>query len=188
VIVLLPWAVSEYATATTWRYIYSSEIGMINALLFRLGITQNYLEILTAEHAIDFVAIAYAWHFTPLIAFFLLAGLQTIPEDYYKAAKIDGAGAIRRFIHITFPHLRFAVLIGLILATMEAARAFDIIFMLTSGGPGSATSTVTYDIYLTTFAELNLGLGAAKSYLLIILILFFAVVYFRVLTRKKKVE
>lgn len=186
VVVLLPWAVSEYATATIWRYIYSSEIGMINAFLFRLGIIPRYVNILTAAHAIDFVAIAYAWHFMPLIAFFLLAGLQTIPEDYYKAAKIDGAGAVRRFVNITLPHIRYAVLIGLILATMEAARAFDIIFMLTSGGPGSATSTMTYDIYLTTFAELNLGLGAAKSYLLIILVLAFAVMYFQALTRKER--
>lgn len=186
VVVLLPWAVSEYATATTWRYIYSSEIGMINAFLFRLGLIPKYIELLTPEHAIDFVALAYSWHFMPLIAFFLLAGLQTIPEDYYKAAKVDGAGAVRRFVNITLPHLRYAVLIGLILVTMEAARAFDIIFMLTSGGPSSATRTMTYDIYLTTFAELNLGLGAAKSYLLIILVLAFAIIYLRALTRKQR--
>lgn len=184
-LVLLPWAVSEYCTAVVWRYLYAEGFGLFNAILMYLGLAKKPTVLLTPSLAIHLTSIAYAWHLTPLIGFFLLAGLQTVPEELYRAAKIDGAGPITRFRHVTLPHLRYAILIGLVLSTMEAARATDIIILLTGGGPGIATETLTWHIYREAFRNLNLGLGSAFSYILIAIILVITIVYFALLTRRR---
>jgi len=185
VVALLPWAMSEYATAVIWRYLYSAQVGFFNGVLYSIGLISSYVNILGEAHAIDFVAVAYSWHFAPLIAFFTLAGLQTIPEDLYKAVKIDGGGALTRFLNVTLPHLRYTLLISLVLVTMEAARATDIVLILTGGGPGIASETLTYHIYRLTFLEMDISYGAAVSYILTIAMFATTILYFYLLTRKK---
>lgn len=188
VAVLLPWAISEYSTAIMWRFLYSSDFGFFNSVLFSLGLTDHYIPIITPEISVELTALAFSWHFVPLLTFFILASLQTVPEVYYKAAKIDCAGMLKRFTAVTFPYIKYTLLICLTLATLEAARATDIILILTGGGPGLATTTVTYRIYLSTVRELNLGSGAALSYLLLIVVFVTTLVYFTLLTRKQKTE
>ncbi|MGQ9782335.1 MAG: carbohydrate ABC transporter permease [Nitrososphaeria archaeon] len=185
-IVLLPWAVSEYCTGVIWRFLYSEQLGFFNSLLMLSGLINKNLLILTPEWAPEFVSIAFAWHYTPLIAFFLLAGLQTVPEDLYRAARVDGASPIKRFIKVTVPHLKYAILISLILASMEAARATDIIILLTGGGPGIATESLTWHIYKTSFRNLDLGLGAAYSYILLIIMMIIGTSYFYILFGRRK--
>jgi len=185
-VVLLPWAVSEYCTGVIWRFLYSEQLGFFNSLLMVSGLIDKNLLILTPEWAPEFVSIAFAWHYTPLIAFFLLAGLQTVPEDLYRAARVDGAGPIKRFVKVTLPHLKYAVLISLILASMEAARATDVIILLTGGGPGIATESLTWHIYKTSFRNLDLGLGAAYSYVLLVIMMIIGTSYFYALFGRKK--
>jgi len=187
-ILLIPWAVSEYCTAVVWQYLYAEHLGFFNAVLMLLGIINpgHPIIFLTPDLAIHFTAIAYSWHFTPLIAFFLLAGLQTVPEDLYRQARVDGAGPVRRFRNVMLPHLRYAVLISLVLATMEAARATDIIILLTGGGPGIATQTLTWTTYRVSFRDLAFGLGAAYSYFLLALVIVITLVYFLILTRRRR--
>jgi ABC-type sugar transport system permease subunit len=185
VLVIAPWAISEFATATIARYIYSSSYGFINSILFRLGLIDKYIDFLGSPFTMELMSLMYAWHFAPLGVFFILAGLQTIPQDLYKQAKVDGAGPIRRFFTITFPFIRYAILMTIVLATIESARTTDIIIVMTGGGPGTATTTLTYYIYKVFFRGLNLAYGAAISWLLMIGLIVAVTFYFILLTRRR---
>jgi len=184
-ITLLPWAVSEYATAVAWRYVISERIGLINGLLYSFGLIKEYQNYMTYDTVIEILAVAYAWRMAPLLAFFLLAGLQVIPEDLYNAAKIDGVGRLKRFWHITIPYLKLAIAISGIVVIMEAARSIDLIIMLSRGGPGSASETLTYLAFRNTFYDLKLGYGGALSYLTLGVIMVITISYFIALTRRK---
>jgi ABC-type sugar transport system permease subunit len=185
-LVILPWAVSEYSTAVVWRYMSSpSSGGLFNNILYNLGLISNYVSIIDTSTAPHILAIAYSWRLAPLGAFFILAALQVIPEDQYNAAKLDGAGPIRRFRHVTIPYLRYSLMIIAALTTLMAGTATDIVMILTGGGPAGATRTLTYDIYLDTFYRLDLGYGAAVSFALIGLVVILGTTYFALLTRRK---
>jgi multiple sugar transport system permease protein len=186
-LVLLPWSFSTYAVATIYRYLLSEQFGFFNSVMLQLGLIRNYLNFLSPDHAIDWLALAFSWNFAPLGAFFLLSGLQVIPEDLYKQAKIDGAGPIRRFLIVTLPYLRHSLLITLILTSIFAATETTLIIGLTGGGPGVSTQTLTYWIFAQTFQNYDFGYGAAISWLLIALVLALGVSYFTALTRIRKV-
>ena len=186
IIVLLPWAVSEYATAVIWRLMYGQEIGLFNGILYTLNLIDTPILFVNPIFAIEALTVAYSWHMIPLVTFFLLAGLQTIPEDLFKAAKIDGAGALKRFRKIILPHLKYAMIVSLVLITMEAARATDIIIILTGGGPGTASETLTFHIYRELFQNLKVGVASAYSFILIAIVIAITIVYFYLLVRQKE--
>jgi len=169
-IFLLPWAISEYATGLIWKFMYNTDIGFLNAVLSYTGLFSERVTWVTAGLGVETLAVAFAWHMAPLVAFFLLAGLQFIPRDLYKAAQVDGARVLRRFRSVTLPFLRYPLLIAVFLVTGSAARTLDIVFTLTRGGPSFTTSTMTNVIYIRTFQELNFSYGAALSVYLIIII------------------
>ena len=177
-IVILPWAVSTYATAVVWRFMYNPDWGLFDAVLLKLGIIEKPITFLTAKFAVPAVALAHTWQIAPLGIYFVLATLQIIPEDLYKAAKIDRLGRIGRFRHVTFPYIRQPILIILVLVSVEAARVFDIIFFMTGGGPGNASRTLTWEIYRQTFVNLNLGYGSAVSWILVLLTIIITTIYF----------
>ena len=129
------------------------------------------------------MAVAYSWHIVPLCAFFMLAGLQTIPEQLYMQAKIDGIGPIGRFFKITLPFIKYAILITFVLSTFFAATTADIVILMTGGGPGISSTTLTYYIYEVVFKRFNLGYGAAISWFLIAIVMVLATLYFTFLTR-----
>jgi ABC-type sugar transport system permease subunit len=116
-----------------------------------------------------------------MIALLLLAGLQTIPGALYEAATIDGAGRLQRFRAITLPALKPAMLVALVLRTMEAFKVFDIIYTMTKGGPANGTQVISYYTYVTTFQFTKFGYGAALSYLIALVIFCLAMAYFRLL-------
>lgn len=184
-IALLPWAMSTYAVATLYRFLYGQDIGLFSSFLYALGFTKSYINFLSPEHAIEWVAVAFSWNLAPLGAFFLLAGLQVIPEDLYRQAKVDGAGSLRRFWHITIPHLRHALLIVLLIVTIFAATETTLILTLTGGGPGISTQTLTYWIFAQTFRNYDIAYGAALSWVLIIIVLVIGIAYYLVLMRTR---
>jgi ABC-type sugar transport system permease subunit len=184
-IVLLPWAFSEYATGVAWRWMLSGEYGFLNALLLRLNVLARPMDFINVDSAIYLNAIALAWHVAPLGAFFLLAGLQVIPEDLYRQARIDGAGALSRFRNVTIPFINYALLITIVLATIFSTNALDSIILMSNGGPGVASTTATYIAYKETFISLNLGYGAAISYIILVVTILLATAYFRLLTRRR---
>jgi multiple sugar transport system permease protein/N,N'-diacetylchitobiose transport system permease protein len=127
------------------------------------------------------------WKNTSLAAFFLLAGLTTIPRDLYEAARIDGETAWGSFLRITLPLLKPAILIVLVLRTIEAFKVFDIIFVMTRGGPVNGTESVAFYTYQQAFSNEFFGYGAALSYLIAIFVMALAVVYVRLLRSDREV-
>jgi ABC-type sugar transport system permease subunit len=127
------------------------------------------------------VIIADVWKNTSIVVFFILAGLSTISEDVYEAARIDGATRWQAFWRITMPLLAPSIAVVLILRTIEAFKVFDIIYVMTGGGPASGTQTVAFYTYLQAFSNQLFGYGAALAYLIVLAVLALAMVYLRIL-------
>lgn len=183
-VLLVPWATSSVVVGILWAWIYDGQYGVLNAALFQLGLIRDYIPWLRDGFtALNLVALAWIWHQAPLAGLLLLAGLQAIPPNLYSAAKIDGASAWYRFWHITLPWLRPMLLNALILATINSIMAFDVIYVITSGGPGSATTVLSWYGYVTTFTYSRFGEGTAILYILSLLALLLAAVYIWLLYR-----
>jgi ABC-type sugar transport system permease subunit len=183
-IVILPWALPTVVNGAMWRWILNPEYGALNALLTQLHIIPEYRSWLgTPWMALNMVVVADVWKMTPLAAFFILAALQTIPRDLYEAAWVDGAGRLRSFFSITLPLLTPTIVIILVLRTMEAFKVFDIIYVMTRGGPADGTQTIAYYTYVEAFSNQLFGYGAALAYVIALFILFFAIIYMRLLRR-----
>jgi multiple sugar transport system permease protein len=188
-LILVPWAIPPVVNGMMWQWIYDSKVGALNGLLMSLGLITEYRGWLSQPTS-ALLAIVWAdvWNMVPLAVILLLAALQRIPNELYEAARIDGAGNFQLFRYVTFPWLAQALLVVLILQTMSAIRAFDVIYVLTAGGPGTATTTLTWKTYLTTFDSLDFGLGNAYAYMVSLLTLVLALIYFRVLYRRGDFE
>ncbi len=181
-LVVLPWALPTIVNATMWRWIFNPEYGALNALLTQLHLLPQYRSWLGSPFlALNMVIVADVWKNTPLAAFLFLAGLQSIPRDLFEAARVDGAGPIRSFFSITLPLLTTTVLVILVVRTIEAFKVFDIIYVMTRGGPANGTQTVAYYAYLQAFSNQLFGYGAAIAYVIALFILALALVYVRLL-------
>jgi multiple sugar transport system permease protein len=181
-VVLLPWAVPLVAAGIIWRLLLHGSYGALNGLLLQIGLVDQYITWLSDPGlALYGVALAHVWREFPLAAILFLAGLQTIPSELHEAALADGAGAWARFRHISAPLLRPSLLVVLVYETVISIGIFDMIFVLTGGGPGSATTVISWYAYASTFKFSNLGQGAALSILMAIGMLILIVVYVRVL-------
>lgn len=186
VIVIVPWAISEYAVGILGGFFLNANFGMLNAVLTNLGLVQGNTNWLTAQMALEWVAIFYTWNIAPLMSFFILTSLQTVPEDLYKMSRVDGASAFRRFRYVTFPFIRYALLIVLVLTTMAAGSSTVIMYSMTLGGPGGATQTATYYSFVQFLQKRQLGYGAALSWYIFIFLIATTTLYFYLLTRRRK--
>ena len=181
-IVVLPWALPTIVNGALWRWIYNGQYGALNGLLSTLGISDEPTQWLGSPFlALNMVIIADVWKNTSIVVFFILAGLQTIPDDVYEAARMDGASAWRSFWRITFPLLAPSIAVVLILRTIEAFKVFDIIYVMTGGGPASGTQTVAFYTYLQAFSNQLFGYGAALAYLIVLAVFAMAMLYLRIL-------
>ena len=132
------------------------------------------------------VIIAYSWKNIPLATLLILSGLQTIPKTLHEAAELEGANAWKRTQYITLPLLRPTLTVVLIFETIFALKVFDIIYVLTSGGPGKSTTVLGWSIYINTFKKLDFGTGSALAMILGLLTLFIAIVFYAFLDRGEK--
>jgi multiple sugar transport system permease protein len=172
VMILLPWAVAPVVNGVMWRYLFQSNYGLVNAVLYSLGLISSYQAWLSsAPLAITVAAVATAWKGMPFVTLILLASLQSIPESLFRAAKMDGAGIVARFRHIILPHLRNTLIFAVLLETIVALQVFDVIFTLTRGGPGQGTVLLSYLVYINAFERLSLGRASAMAVLLALLIM-----------------
>lgn len=179
-IVIIPWAISPIVVGIVWGWIYNGTYGALNALLAELGLITDYVGWLASgSRALNLVALAYVWREVPFAALLFLAALQTIPVDLYQAARVDGAGSFSRFWFVTLPWLRPTLLVVLVVVTLEGFFAFSIIYVMTGGGPGTATSVLAWLGYIISFLFFDLGRGAAVFYFLTIILLALAFVYVR---------
>lgn len=179
---IIPWAIPTIVNGTMWRWIYNADYGALNGLLTQLGIIERYIPWLTFPRtAMNLVILADVWHSVPFIALILQAALATLPPELDEAAAVDGASALQRFLLVRLPLLRPAILVALVIRTVEAFRVFDIIYVVTNGGPAFGTVTISYLTYLETFSFGHVGRGAALSFLISAFTLSMAVVYIRFL-------
>ncbi len=178
-LVLIPWAMSPVAVGILWGWIFNGDYGPLSALLLDLhviGASVHWLGNGTVAFAL--VALVYVWSQAPLTCLLLLGGLQSMPDSLHKAARVDGAGPWRRFRNITLPWLRPMMLLVLILTSINAIMAFDLFWTITKGGPGSATTVFSWLGYVQAFQYFRFGQGAALLYLLSVVCLLLAVLYF----------
>ncbi|WP_430244327.1 ABC transporter permease subunit [Neorhizobium sp. DAR64861/K0K2] len=185
-VVLIPWAMAPVSIGVLWSFIYAGNFGLLNGLLHDLGLGS----LATAWfgdgfRALNLVAITQIWNQAPLTALMMLSALQSMPGNLHRAAILDGAGPVRRFFSITLPWLKSSLLFSTIVSTINALMTFDIIWIMTRGGPGAATTTLSWLGYVQSFQFLRFGEGAATLYLLTMLSLALAVLYFFVLSPKK---
>jgi multiple sugar transport system permease protein len=161
-IALLPWALPTALIATTWTWIFNDQFGVWNDILLRLGLIKTGVNWLGDPNwALWTVIAADVWKTTPFIAILLLAGLQAIPQDLYEAHALDGASPWQSFYWITLPLLLPQILIASLFRFAQAFGIFDLIQVMTGGGPGGATETVSIYIYATIMRYLDFGYGAA---------------------------
>jgi multiple sugar transport system permease protein len=177
-IILLPWAVPTAVSARMWEWMYNSDIGVLNYLL---GTRINWLgSPASALHA----AIAMdVWKSTPFVALLLIAGLQAIPGDIFKAAAVDGASAWRVLRSITLPLLMPVILVALVFRTIDAFRVFDAVYVLTGGGPGNSTETLSIYAYKILFQSLEFGYGSALAVVVFLCVAIATLAYARLLRR-----
>ena len=179
-LIIIPWAIPPVVNATVWKWIANSEYGSLNSILKSLGIIKEYRIWLSDPFwSMMIIILADVWKYTPLVAIMLLAALQTIPDDLYEAAKIDGANSFRRTISITIPLIKPTIIVVLILRTFEAFKVFDLVFVMTRGGPAFKTTVVSYFTYLETFSQLNIGRGSAIAYIIVIFMSILSYLYIR---------
>lgn len=173
-IAILPWALPTALIALAWTWIFNDQYGVVNDILRRLGLIETGINWLGEPTlAMISVIVADVWKTTPFISILLLAGLQSIPNDLYEAQAIDGASPWQSFRQVTLPLLLPQVLIALLFRLAQAFGIFDLIAVMTGGGPGGATETVSLYIYSTVMRYLDFGYGAALvvvTFLLLVLV------------------
>jgi len=183
-VIILPWALPTIVNALMWRWIDNAEYGSLNALLTQTGIIHEYQPWLSnSDTAMWMIIIADVWKMTPLCAILLLAGLQGVNREVVEVAQVDGAGPVSLFRHIILPLVMPVVLVVLVLRTMEAFKVFDIIWIMTHGGPANSTQTIAIYAYQTAYQGFDFGRGAALGYLIALVIMVLAAVYLRLLGR-----
>ncbi|HUG35512.1 MAG TPA: sugar ABC transporter permease [Candidatus Limnocylindrales bacterium] len=179
-LLLLAWALPSVVTAKVFEWLYNPTAGLVNYCLG--GAALNWLG--DPALALPGLILADAWRTVPFVALFCYARLLTISPELYEAAHMDGAGAVASFTRITLPLLRPILLIVVLFRTLDAIRSFDIMFILTGGGPAGTTETLTVYAYRSLFQTLQLGLGAAVSVVVFGLVMLVAWGYLRALRRE----
>ena len=184
VLILLPWAIPTAASALIWRFLFDGQAGLVNEVLVNLHvITGPRVWLVDPTLAWIPIIAADVWKTTPFVALLLLAGLQSIDESLYDAARIDGAGPWREFTEITLPLLMPAIVVTLAFRALDAFRVFDLIYVLTGGGPGTATESVSLYTFSTLLQKLRFGYASALSMLVFAVTLGLGVIYIRLSNR-----
>ncbi len=182
VIIVLPWAIPAVIAGIMWQWLFSDNYGVINGVLYASGLIHHYIPWLSQPGTARFsLAVAQLWKELPFATVFFLAGLQALPSDIKDAAAIDGASGWATFLHIVLPFLRPVALIIVVYETVLALTTFDLVYIMTGGGPASATSVISWYAYQETFTFLNLGHGAALAFLIALILLVLIIGYLRIL-------
>jgi len=163
ILALIPWTVPSIVAANLWRWLLQTDFGLVNQILKGLGAHAGVNWLGSAHTALLSVLVAYSWAGYPFVMIMLLAGMQGIPEVLYDAAKIDGANGIQTFLHVTLPSLRTLIVILVLLEIVSGFNSFDLLFVMTGGGPGVASLVLGLYIYRLGFTNFDFGAAAAVS-------------------------
>jgi multiple sugar transport system permease protein len=178
--ILIPWAIPVSISSRVWEMIYNYDYGILNFLMLRTGIFTLPVNWLGSSAGAFFsLVLADVWKTTPFVTIIILAGLATIPLELYYQSMIDGANFVRRFFDVTLPLLKPFLIVALLFRTIDAIRVFDIVYVLTGGGPGGSTAPLSlyaYKYYLTG----DFGYGSAVSVIVFAAAALLAIVYIKI--------
>jgi multiple sugar transport system permease protein len=185
-IAILPWTIPAVVSGNTWKWIMQADFGLLNAMLRQFGLSGLTRSWLTDPHlALGSILLATIWQGYPFLMIMLLAGMKAIPLEQYEAAEVDGANWFQRFAAVTIPNLKNIIIIVIMLQVVWAWNSFDLIFVLTGGGPGGATEILGLFIYRIGLVEFNFSAASAVSVMLIGLVLLTTLIRY-LLTRNIK--
>ena len=184
-LVLIPWAIPQVVVSIIWAWILDGRYGYLNYYLQKFGIISKPLSWLT-ETNLAFLSTSFvdAWVGIPLVVMMFLAGLSSIPDSLYEAAKVDGANKIQRFFNVTIPSMKKVIIIVFTLTTIWTFNSFNIIFVLTGGGPIGATETIMLKIYREVFGNYDLGVSSTLSIIVFVVLTIMSVIYWRQLEKE----
>ncbi len=175
---LIPWLIPGVVVSFLWMWIFDANYGVLNGMLMSLGLTDSPIAwLFQTDTARGALILAKTWNSFPWIMVMLLAGLQTVPTELHEAAAMDGAGVVRRFFAVTWPHIRGVAGLVILLEFIWNFQHFDMIFVLTGGGPAGTTATFATAVYDTAFKGYDLGHAGALGLLWMVLLTALTVVY-----------
>ncbi len=179
---LIPWAIPTAVAALMWGYLYDGSSGIVALFFENIGLVEQSQDLLlSATGAMISTILADVWKTTPYMALLLLAGLQNIPHSLYEASSMDGASKVQSFFNVTLPLLKSSILVALLFRTLDAFRVFDLIYVLTGGGPGGSTETLSIYAYKVMFGQTNFGYGSIVVTLMFVCVAFIAILFVRFL-------
>jgi len=177
-LILIPWVTPSVITALMWRWMYDGNRGLINDILVRLGVLDQYFPFLANNNtALPAVMVALMWQGFPFFAIMILAGLQAIPRELYEVAEVDGASTIGKFTNVTLPMIMPVLLTTILLRTIWVANSLDIIFIMTGGGPGYSSYTLPLYSYIRAYKGLDFGYASTIAVYLTLLLVFVVTLY-----------
>ena len=188
-ILIIPWVISAVAASYIWKWIYHSDFGIIGAVLVQLGILDrqpNFID--NVQTVLPSLIVVNIWREFPFAMIMLMAGLQTVPEQLLRAAKVDGASTWQRFWHVTFPHLRGVSTVTILLLAVANFNSFIVPWIMTGGGPSNASHIWITHIYELAFGRQRWGVAAAYSVLLFVILMTLGYFYVRALSGNERKE
>ncbi len=183
-LLITPVMISPIVAGLIWRMLYHEKYGAINGFLNMIGINVEWAWLADPDLAVLAVILTDVWEWTPLVMMVLLAGLQSIPIEPYESARIDGASSFQIFTYITLPLIKLPILAVLLIRVIDTIKLFDIIYVLTMGGPGGRTETISFYTYLVGFRYFRMGYAAALSYLILIITVILSTIFIRLMRPK----
>ena len=173
-VVILPWVLPGAISAVLWLWIFHPSWGILNLLLYEAGLIEGYIPWLTDPSLVRLaVVVAHVWTQFPFAAVLLMAALVAIEPEQYEAARIDGAGGWQRFRYVTLPQIKAMLVVLLVYATLVAFTSYDLVYAMTGGGPGTATTLLSFQIWRESFSMYNFGTGAAVAFITVLISLGF---------------
>lgn len=182
---LIPWAIPTSVAALIWSYLYNGSSGIMAHLFSAMQLIESPARLLTTSGGAFWgIVFADVWKTTPYMALLLLAGLQTIPEELYESSSLEGAKRWQQFRHITLPLLKPSIFVALLFRTLDAFRVFDLIYVLTGGGPGGSTESISIYAYKIMFAQTRFGYGSAVVLVMALVVGIITLIYIKALNVK----
>jgi len=187
-VVLFPYMIPTVVAIILWKWLLNTQFGLVNYLLLAIGIIEDPLSWMGKDYIMTSLIIISVWEFFPFVVLSVLARMQTIPPALYEAAKVDGAGALSRFIHVTLPQLRNVLFVVILLRSIWMFTKFDTVWLLTQGGGAEKyVRTLPVYTYMRTFMYYQAGLGSALAVIMFGILIASTVIYFKMFRREEEI-
>jgi len=185
-VILFPYVIPAVVAIILWKWLLNNQFGLVNYILVSIGITEQPISWMGKDHIMTSLIIISVWEFFPFVVLSVLARMQSIPPALYEAAKVDGAGAFRRFFHVTLPQLRNVLFVVILLRSIWMFTKFDTVWLLTQGGGAEKyIRTLPVYAYMRTFMYYQAGLGSTLAVIMFLILVGFTMIYFKMFRREE---